>query len=441
MSTESTPRSVPAGQDVKSLRDLSPQQWKSGIAAWLGWLFDGLDMHLYTLVATPFVAQLLHVGQRDDAVGYYGSVIQAAFLVGWALGGGFFGRIGDRLGRARALMLTILTYAMFTGLSFFAQTWWQLLICRFLAALGIGGEWAVGASLLSETWPRRWRPWIAATLQSAVNIGVLLAMVAGVLVSIVSASSETYAYRSVFLVGILPALLVLWIRRAVPEPEEWHTAKQQAQQSVPGIADLFRGSVRRTTILTILVCATSLTAHWAFMFWSLQHLRNLPDVKTWTDLQKTTFVSHAMILLMVMSIAGNFLAAWIARFLGYRRSIALMCVGYFLSMYLTYSEVRSHDNLFWCLCAMGISQGVFGLFTMYLPPLFPTLLRTTGAGFCYNIGRIVAAGGTVFFGLFSKVGDHRLALLYSAWLFLPAAAVALFLSEPPDEKGEVSPAN
>ena len=101
------------------------------------------------------------------------SWIQAAFLIGWALGGGFFGRIGDRLGRSRALSLTILTYALFTGLSFFAQTWWQLLIFRFLAALGIGGEWAVGASLLSETWPRRWRPWIAAVLQTGVNIGVL----------------------------------------------------------------------------------------------------------------------------------------------------------------------------------------------------------------------------------------------------------------------------
>lgn len=123
------------------LRDLSPQQWKSGIAAGLGWLFDGLDMHLYTLVATPFVAQLLGVqDQRDPSVGYYGSVIQASFLVGWALGGGLFGRLGDRLGRTSALMLTIVTYALFTGLSFIAQTWWHLLICRFLAALGIGGE-------------------------------------------------------------------------------------------------------------------------------------------------------------------------------------------------------------------------------------------------------------------------------------------------------------
>ena len=97
------------------LRDLSPAQWKSGIAAWLGWLFDGLDMHLYTLIATPFVAQLIHVPPTDKSVGTYSSWIQAAFMFGWAIGGGFFGRIGDRLGRSRALVLTILTYAIFTG--------------------------------------------------------------------------------------------------------------------------------------------------------------------------------------------------------------------------------------------------------------------------------------------------------------------------------------
>src|SRR5258708_7240378 len=153
-------------QEVSRLRDLSPQQWKSGIAAWLGWLFDGLDMHLYVLVAFPFVAELLHTTQDNPDVKLRASWIQAAFLIGWALGGGFFGRIADRLGRSRALMLTILTYAMFTGLSYFAQTWWQLLIFRFLAALGIGGEWAVGASLLSENSPRRPRPRVAAVLRT-----------------------------------------------------------------------------------------------------------------------------------------------------------------------------------------------------------------------------------------------------------------------------------
>src|SRR6187397_2798732 len=160
-------------REIHHLRDLSPQQVRSGLAAWLGWLFDGLDMHLYTLVATAFVAQLLMTGEADPEVGKKASIIQAAFLVGWALGGGFFGRVADLLGRSKALVLTILTYACFTGLSFFATEWWHLLIFRFLAALGIGGEWAVGASLLSETWPKSWRPWIAAVLQTGVNIGVL----------------------------------------------------------------------------------------------------------------------------------------------------------------------------------------------------------------------------------------------------------------------------
>src|SRR5829696_8109154 len=197
---------VPASR----LRDLSPRQWKSGIAAWLGWLFDGLDMHLYVLVATPFVAELLQTTQTDPDVKLTSSWVQAAFLIGWALGGGFFGRIADRIGRSRALMLTILTYALFTGLSFFAQTWWHLLILRFLAALGIGGEWAVGASLLSETWPVRWRPWMAAVLQTGVNLGVMLAGLAVFLLA-------DFPPRTVFLVGVVPAFLVLWIRRAVPE--------------------------------------------------------------------------------------------------------------------------------------------------------------------------------------------------------------------------------
>src|SRR5437868_15082111 len=195
------PPAASPGHEVTRLRDLSPQQWKSGTAAWLGWLFDGLDMHLYVLVAAPFVAELLGAAStKDQQVGFYGSWIQAAFLIGWALGGGFFGRVGDRLGRSRALMLTILTYALFTGLSFFAQTWVQLLIFRFLAALGIGGEWAVGASLLSETWPRRWRPWMAAVLQTGVNIGVLLASLANLVLA-------AYPNRTVFLVGVLPAFL------------------------------------------------------------------------------------------------------------------------------------------------------------------------------------------------------------------------------------------
>lgn len=420
------------------LRDLSPTQWRSGIAAWLGWLFDGLDMHLYTLVATPFVAQLLVLPETDTQVAYCGSIIQAGFMVGWALGGGFFGALGDRLGRSRALILTILTYAMFTGLSFLVQTWWQLLICRFLAALGIGGEWAVGASLLSETWPKRWRPWIAAVLQTAVNVGVLMAMLIGWLVltwaSCCTADGSPYPYRYVFLVGVLPAFLVLWIRRAVPETEAWEHARRKAEKP-PRIADLFRGSVRRITLLTLAVCALMLTAHWAFMYWFLQHVNNLLLDAEWLDADRIAAKSTCMVLVMVASILGNFGAAAIARWVGYRIPIVCVSLAYFAAMTITYGVPRLYGDLLWGLFAIGLCQGVFALFTMYMPPLFPTLLRTTGAGFCYNFGRLAAAGGTVFFGMFSQVSDHRLALFWAGFLFLPAAVVALFLPEPADEFG------
>jgi MFS family permease len=407
--------------EARGLRDISSPQWRSGIAAWLGWTFDGLDMHLYTLVAAPFVAQLLGApSTMDPRVGRYSSIIQAAFLMGWALGGGFFGRIGDRLGRARALSLTILTYALFTGLSFFSQAWWHLMIFRFLAALGIGGEWAVGASLLSETWPRRWRPWIAAVLQSGVNVGVLGAGLA----NFVLAAAPP---RCVFLVGILPALLVLWIRRAVPETDEWSSAKKQAGHHEPRVSELFHGETRRITVWVVIVCGISLTAHWAFMFWHQQQLRNLPEVLTWTDAEKNRLASGAMYLVMIFSIVGNFSAGGLARWLGYRRAIVGLFLTYFVAMCGAYCIPRDHMALMYWFPLIGFCQGAFALFTMYLPPLFPTLLRTTGAGFSYNIGRITAAFGTVFFGLFSHVGDHRAVLFYAGFLFLPAACAAYYL--------------
>jgi MFS family permease len=415
-----------AAAQVTRLRDLSPQQWRSGVAAWLGWTFDGLDMHLYTLVYAQFVAQLLGVtSTRDPSVGRHASIIQGAFLLGWALGGGFFGRIGDRLGRSRTLSLTVLTYAAFTGLSCFATSWWHLLVFRFLSALGIGGEWAVGASLLSETWPRRWRPWIAAVLQSGVNVGVLMAVLANFLMADIVSTEP----RWIFVVGVLPAALVFWIRRAVPEPEEWHAARRASAGYEPRVRDLFRGKVRRTTLLVIAVCATSLTAHWAFMFWHQLQFKNLPDVIDQSQAARNAWGTKLLFLVMVASIAGNFLAAVLARAIGYRKAITLMCLGYTLSLAGAYGVPRAHGTLYWWLLGPGLFQGLFALFTMYLPPMFPTLLRTTGAGFCYNIGRVVSAAGVVFFGLFQTVGDYRRTLLYAGLLFLPAALLALALPQ------------
>jgi MFS family permease len=410
--------------EATNFRSLTSQQQKSGLAAWLGWMFDGLDMHIYTLVATPFVAQLLALPRTDKQVGEKGALINAAFLIGWALGGAFFGRVGDLMGRSRALCLTILCYAGFTGLSAISTEWWHLMVFRFLSALGIGGEWAVGASLLSETWPKRWRPWIAATLQTAVNVGVLLACFFGYLF-------ENTEPRYIFLVGVLPALIVLWIRRAVPETEEWHAARAGSEKP-PGLTDLFRGKVAKTTWIVLTICGVSLTAHWTFMFWQQKYIRDLPEIRDLSSAGQNRAAVIALMVLMAGSILGNYAAAAVARAVGYRKAVVSFCLIYGVVMGLTFLEARTHSTVLIGFFFIGLCQGVFGLFTMCLPPLFPTLLRTTGAGFCYNIGRLIAAGGTVFFGLFTKVGDVRQALLYAAILFIPAAGLACWLPEPKD---------
>ncbi len=433
-STTDKASATPCAVEGTSLRSLSALQWKSGIAAWLGWFFDGLELHLFTLVALPFVGQLMLLPTSDPSVKEKTAWIQAAFLIGWALGGGFFGRLGDRLGRARALSLTILTYAVFTGLSFFAQTWWQLLICRFLAALGVGGEWAVGASLLSETWPKSWRAWIAAVLQCGVNLGILVACGAVALITNLFGKGDNHFERYVFLIGVVPALLVFWIRKNVPEPEVWSHAKRNAVKE-PGIMDLFRGDVLRITLLTIGVCALTLTGWWAFIFWHVQHLRSLPEIANWTAEAKQQLVTKIFFLVVGISILGNFFFSWLATLFGYRKTILWSCVAFIGAIIGAYGAPRTHAELTFWLPLIGFCSGVFGLFTMYLPPLFPTLLRTTGAGFCYNIGRIAAAIGTIVFSLRLQVSDFRTTLLSIVFLFFPAVVICLFLPDLSKEEG------
>ena len=462
------------------LRDLTPEQKKSGLAAWLGWMFDGLDMHIYTLVATLFVAILVNASMTSDAfktmdingdgrivaaewastealtvadrngdgaisveeydvfaaksqtgsdiVKTRASWIQAAFLVGWAIGGAFFGRIGDLMGRARALSFTVLTYAVFTGMSFFATEWWHLLIFRFLAALGIGGEWAVGSTLLAETWPKAWRPWTAAVLQTGVNIGVLIACGAGVLLS-----GQHPKY--IFLIGVAPALLVFWIRSHVPEPAAWSAAQTGGPK--PGVMDLFRGRTLRVTLPSIGVCAFSLTAWWAFMFWQAQHVRSLDEAKAMTATERDHLVYVGFALIIGISIIGNFVAGWLAKMWGYKAALVCMFAGFVVTMTCAFGVPHEIGPLvyFW-LPAVGFWSGVFGLFTMMLPPLFPTLLRTTGAGFCYNIGRIAAAVGTIFAAWITKGENYRTTLLFDGFLFIPAIIFALLLplKDTPEEE-------
>ena len=220
---------------------------------------------------------------------------------------------------------------------------------------------------------------------------------------------------------MLPAFLVLWIRKAVPEPEEWAHASQKEPSR---IADLFGPALRRTTLVTLVVCGLSLSGHWAFTFWSLQQIGTLaknelkesgktePEVVN-AEIQRLKSMSFAV--LMCSSVAGNFMAGALARTIGYRKAILGIGVFYALSLFTAYGVPRGAMEMTWWLIPMGLGQGMFGLFTMYLPPLFPTLLRTTGAGFCYNFGRLAAAAGTVLL-IYLPVHDMREALFWAGAL-------------------------
>jgi hypothetical protein len=235
-------------------------------------------------------------------------------------------------------------------------------------------------------------------------------------------------------VGVLPAFLVLWIRKAVPEPEVWANASEREPAR---ISDLFGPSLRRTTVVTLIVCGLSLSGHWAFTFWSLQQIGTLAKIEMKEQGQTDTVAinsevqqrkSFSFAVLMGSSIAGNFMAGAMARIIGYRKAILSIGIFYALSLFSAYGVVRGSAEMTWWLIPMGLGQGMFGLFTMYLPPLFPTLLRTTGAGFCYNFGRLAAAAGTVLL-IYLPVNDMREALFWAGVPFLASVVVGWLLPE------------
>lgn len=406
---------------------LTKNQKLAFAAAWLGWAFDGLDGFLYTLIALPFVGKLLGQGAKPAEVVEKAALIQAMFLVGWALGGAVFGRIGDKLGRTKTLNLTILTYAAFTGLSFFATEWWHLLIFRFLAALGIGGEWAAGAALVSETLPNRFRHWGSAILQSGYMTGMLLA-------AATVNSLKMVDHKYVFLIGVIPALLTLWIRKSVPEPEDW--AKEQSKKVMPKISELFGKAVLPTTLKVLALSSICLCGAWTVLYFAAQLVRKHPAAAGLSKADLDGLVSGAVTTYTLVNIGGNFAAAGLTKWLGYRKGFVIFLTATLLVFTIGFSTVRTLDeSRMWINAAAFTSLGIFAAFPLYFPPLFPTLLRTTGAGFCYNAGRMIAAAGTLFAG---KIPPHQ-AFYYCGFLYIPAIALAFFMPELPDSKEALTP--
>ncbi len=415
---------------------LNSQQTKSLLAAWLGWAFDGLDGFLYVMVGFPFVTQLVAQEHGITTAAITGSVdltnevtrkatlIQAFFLVGWAVGGAVFGRIGDRLGRSRTLTLTVLTYALFTGLSFFAQTWWHLLIFRFVAALGIGGEWAAGSALVSETVPKHCRAWASALLQSGYMVGCISAALAASWLS-------GFEPKWVFLIGVIPAFATVWIRSAVPEPEQWREQARKSEKPPP-ISSLFSREHLSTTILTTLLTGIALTTVWAFWFFLPKAIQTMPEVKGWTRQEVAALVSHVTIASLLVNIAGNFFATYLAKFTSYRFAFTFLFATGLACFMFGFARPLTMATVYVVPCVTSFFiLGVFGLFPLYVPTLFPTLIRTLGAGVTYNVGRLFSAAGTFAAGwLTINAHGPEGALWWVSLLYVPGLIVTMLAPRP-----------
>lgn len=405
---------------------MNATRWKALIAAFLGWLFDGLDGYLYVMVATQFVGQLLGKAPSDPETLSKATIIQSVFLVGWAVGGAVFGRLGDHIGRARTLTITVLTYAIFTGLAFFAAEWWHLLIFRFIAALGIGGEWAAGSALVGETLPAKHRAWGSAFLQSGYMSGCILA-------SLTTGAMKHLEPKWVFVVGVLPAFLTVFIRAAVPEPDGWKEAR--SRQPMPPTRSLFAPGLARTTILLSVFISISMTMAWAFLFFVPMVVQNLDEARDWPMADKQALSSKVAIVYFTANIGANFFATYLARAVGYRWAFFSM-MGAALACFLVgFRLPLDTSNIYWVASAAAFfGLGFYGMFPLYIPALYPTLVRTLGAGFTYNIGRLVSAVGVFYIGTFAKAVGPANAVAWLSLLFVPGMVLALMLPVPARDK-------
>ena len=397
-------------------------------AALLGWMFDGLEMGLFPLVARPALQEMKTGALVTDAfVGHWMGIITAAFLLGAAVGGLAFGWLGDRVGRVRALSLSVLTYSIFTGLAYFAQTPWHLAGTRFFAALGMGGEWSLGVALVMEVWPERFRPMLSGIIGAAANVGFSLIAIIGLFFSVTVTS-----WRWVVLVGAVPAILTFFIRQFVPESERWQHAA--AAGVAKPVREIFAPGLRKLTLLATALTAVVLIGTWGTVQWIPLWADQLtggtvPQAKAWAGL-----------LSGLGAITGCLAGAWAGGRFGRRVTYFGMCLGSLASCALLFRGGLAYGTGFLGLSFLvgAMTASFFGWLPLYLPELFPTRVRATAQGLAYNAGRILAAVGALQMGALMRQfnGSYAQAGAVITLVYVVGLALIWFA---PETKGQPLP--
>jgi MFS family permease len=408
-----TPEQTPAAAGAFGWwRGATPDAKRALIAAALGWGLDAFDVMLYALVLAALMGDL---GMPKATAGLLGSLTLAAA----ALGGIAFGVIADRHGRTRALIGSILIYSVFTGACGLAQTVWQLALFRVLLGLGMGGEWASGATLVSETWAAEHRGKALGFVQSAWAIGYGAAVIVTWIVM------PAWGWRAVFFVGVLPALFTAWVLRRVKEPAIWQESRA-AQVSAPhGFRDMFRRPMLGLTVAVTLMNACTMFAWWGFNLWIPSYLQ-LPVEQGGLGLG-----NYAMGLLIFMQVGmwfGYVTFGYIADALGRKRTYVVYLVAAAL-LVMAYTMTRNP----WVLLVLGpfvafFGTGYFSGFGAVTAEIYPTRIRSTAQGFTYNIGRIASAVAPWTVGKLAETHGFSLAfpviaaafgLAALAWIWIP----------------------
>jgi MFS family permease len=409
-----------AGAERPGFLDMNRYQWTVLFAAWLGWGFDVFDGLLFNYVAPNCVPTLLGLTPGTDeakkAILQWNGILTSVLLIGWAIGGIVFGRIADRIGRTKTLLITIALFAVGTSLCAIAPNIWFLMAFRVVASLGIGGEWAAGAAMVAEVVPEKRRVEAGALLYTSAPMGLFLATY---LTNLVQGQwfpgSPEVSWRYVFLFGLLPAIVAFVVRSFVKEPERWQSA---AAELPPRISELFQPEYRKIMFSGLTMSLTALIMWWSCNAFiptiasglasvqakaqSLDKVASQQLIEEWKRFATNCFNIGGLI--------GTLLTIPFSKILGRRVMFGVYFILSALSLFGTFGlSLDPHTRLYGYFF-IGLSVfGVFGSFTYYLPELFPTRLRATGAGFCYNSGRFIAAAGPFLVGAIAARGADALA--------------------------------
>jgi MFS family permease len=381
---------------------LNGNQIRSFWAAWGGWTMDGMDSFIYSLVLVPALRELLPrsgIEATTANVGLYGSLLFALFMVGWGTGM-IWGPIADRFGRVRTMMFSILSFSLFTLLAAFASGIWSLAVFRFLAGVGIGGEWGIGAALVSEDWPEERRTMGAALMHTGYYIGFFLAAAANYFIG------SRYGWRYMFVVGGIPAIFIAWIRKNVREPARWENKAAQLGEKLSmrrSFFVLFSPQYRKRTIVNSMYLIVSLIGLWAGSVYTPAAMTYIAERFGRTEMQVARLASYSTALLGIGTVIGALIVPFLADRLGRRPTLAIFYVIMSLSVWFAfghvfYMEMHAIGWFIFCSFLLGLGGANFIVYSFWLPEQYGTECRASAFAFTTNFGRFAAAGFTFLVG-------------------------------------------